>query len=93
MIMDGLTDPVLQYIRDQLLLQGRLIYVFFKLRPGGGGAGVAFIFSPFSAHNDQEAQQEISALMSVIHYLLNVMEILKHWPLPPDTKSILHGFS
>lgn len=29
MIMDGLTDPVLQYIRDQLLLQGRLIYVFF----------------------------------------------------------------
>lgn len=37
MIMDGLTDPVLQYILDQLLLQGRLIYGFFKLRPGGGG--------------------------------------------------------
>lgn len=29
MIMDGLTDPVLQYILDQLLLQGRLIYGFF----------------------------------------------------------------
>lgn len=38
MIMDGLTDPVLQYILDQLLLQGRLIYGFFlSLDPGGGG--------------------------------------------------------
>lgn len=45
MIMDGLTDPVLQYIRDQLLLQGRLIYgFFFKLRPGGWGLHL------FSAH-------------------------------------------
>lgn len=53
MIMDGLTDPVLQYIRDQLLLQGRLIYVFLSLDPGGGGC---IYFQPMTRKHNRKSQ-------------------------------------